>query len=245
MANEQRYDIHHNNPLSLPSARRSQTIRNTKIVYQNLLKTLFDDKLPDFKKRDYEIRRFLIKDYLVGHSPSTQPIHIYREFPRTERNYPFLLISLPEFKERKAYLGWDDIHYGRVIEQDGVTVGEIIKTTLWQGRAAIDIAVYNSVDDRDMLADYVFDGFQTYFRSNYIWRHPDYRSYYVIHIGSDEIDIDLPDTPVEDTAGGSIFPIYTGKISPNFTVEHHYSRVSKDYIFGGNLQYEGGPVPPS
>lgn len=235
--NEERYAIY-NNAGAIPSAQTKQKTKNIKIIFQNLLYNCFSVQNTEFINRDQEFRKYTIKDedIFVVKDRERSPIHIVREFPNTNRNYPLLLIDIEDgMKEKKVYLGWDNIAWVNIWEQDGIKVGEIVQGQVYEARIRINVAA-QSVDERDFLCDSIQDIFQNYYRSNYIWEHPDIMTYFQVNIGHGPISSTLSNSPFTDTSGSEQFPIYTGTVSVDTTIEQQYRKMSKNYIMTSKIK---------
>lgn len=218
--NRERYSTF-NDPGTIDSAEAYQVTHNVKVVFQNLLNNFFDSRQTDFSKRDNTLSKFTIKDQFVAKPNDKPPIHIVREFPFKNRNYPFIVVSVPTKKERKMYLGWDNITSIKALEANGIKVQEITEQQHWDMEVNMLVAA-KGVDDRDFLVDAISYGFQGYFRSNYIWEHPDTMSTLILHVSSQPIDTELGQSVTQDQAGGELYPVNTGSITIKMLVEHYY-----------------------
>lgn len=243
---QQRFDEVHNYPGTLGSTNAAHVIKNTKIIGQNLLYNYFNSLNTDFVKRDVGVRKFLTKpNFEVKSREIVEPISIVREFPYHKRNFPFIMVSLgSDFKEKKLSLGWDNIAYvAEHTARDGQRLGEVAEATTFIGTLSFNIAA-KSMDDRDILLSYCGHGFQSYFRSNYCWIHPDEKSIFFFNLGSKEVEFEVDPNPLKDgTAGGEMFLIYTGGVKINFFLEHNYRHISADFIDNYNYDIEGQVVP--
>ena len=234
--NEERY-AHYNYPGTLNSARQNFRITNIKLIIQNLLMYSFSATNTELQMRNFEIKKFQILDKEVFETKprDRDPIFIYREFPFKDRKYPMLLVRINgPVNEIKNYLGWDNIAYANILNDQGIKLGEVVEGQMHECKIDIGVAA-QSIDDRDYLCTAIQNLFQDYYRSNYIWEHPDQRHYYQINIGHTSIEVNLDSSPVTDTAGKEQFPIYTGTVIIPITVEQQYRKLSAKYIFSDNL----------
>lgn len=220
-----------NDPGTLFDAEAFTRTKNLKVIFQNLLFNAFSDRNNDLKERGMAIREFLVKDYFEVKPREKDPIFIYREYPFETRKYPFMMIQSAETKEEKNYLGWDNISDTNILDTGkGFTVGQITEAQHYTGKVTVNIAGA-SVDVRDTLCDFTEMVFQGYFRSNYVYAHPDGFSFYLIHIGAQPVEKTLDTAAVTDTNGKEQFPVYTGKVVSHFKLEHYFVKESYDYIF--------------
>jgi hypothetical protein len=220
-----------NDPGTILNVDEFSITTNIKIIFQNLFFNAFLDRNSDIKERSLSIREFLIKDYFEAKPRDKDPIFIHREFPFESRKYPLILIETADTKEEKPYLGWDNIVETNVIDlPNGIRIGQIMETQHYTGKLNVRVAA-RGIDIRDTLCDFVASTMQNFYRSNYVFSHPDGRSFYVIHIGAQPVEKTLDRSPVTDGIGGEQFPIFTGYVSNHFKVEHYYIKESYDYIF--------------
>lgn len=236
--NEERYS-HYNYPGTLDSARQNYNIINIKKIFQNLLYNAFSATSTEFQARDYDIKKFQIKDQEVFEAKprDRDPIYIYTQFPYTNRKYPMLLVSISgQINEIKNYLGWDNIVYYNIINEPDLNLklGEIVEGRMHTCTVDIGVAAL-SVDDRDYLCSAIQNIFEDIYRSNYIWVHPDQMHYYQINIGYKSINVQIENSPVTDTSGEDLYPIYTGSVSIETNIEQQLRKVSKEYIFGNDI----------
>jgi hypothetical protein len=241
--NRERYSTN-NDPGTIESAEAYQITHNTKVVFQNLLYSLFDGKKTDFTLRDNTLTKFTIRDQFVAKPNDKPPIFIIREFPFLNRNYPFIVVSIPTKKERKMYLGWDNIASIQALKHNGITVSSTTEHQNWDMEVNMNIAC-KDVDDRDFLVDAVTYGFQGYFRSNYIWDHPDTLSTFIISAGSEAITNELSQTVTADVAGGELYPIYAGAVVVKIFVEHYYKVLKNVSPVSFEMQGSLIPLDPS
>lgn len=242
---QQRFDETHNYPGTLATANSANIFANTKIIGQNLLNNYFNALNPDFLKRDVTIHKFMNQpNFEVKARDIQENISIVREFPTLKRNFPFIMVSVSDFKEKKLGLGWDNIAFvAEHTTRNGVKLGEVTEAQTYTGMLNLSIAA-KSIDDRDMLMTYCGYGFQSFFRSNYTWIHPDEKSIFFFHTASKEIEFEVDPNPLKDgTAGGEMFLVYTGGIKINFFLEHNYRHISGDFIDKYNYSVEGQVVP--
>jgi hypothetical protein len=243
---QQRFDEVHNYAGTLETTDAANLLSNIKIIGQNLLYNYFNSQNIDFVKRDPTIRKFLTNpQFEIKVREIEEPITIVREFPVQSRKFPFIMVSLgAEFKEKKLYLGWDNLaFYAEHIASNGVKLGEITEAATYTGKLKINLAA-KSIDDRDKLLSYCGYGFQNYFRSNYRWIHPDEKSIFFFHLGSQEVEFEVDPNPIKDgTAGGDIFLVYTGGVNINFFLEHNYRHISGDLIDRYTYSIKGEVVP--
>lgn len=240
----ERYNDTWNNPGTISTTDQYHIISNIKVVFQNILKNYFDNLNTDFAKRDPAIQQFQFKKQFEAKPRSTEPIKIVREFPFENRDFPFVMVSLKDFKEKKLYLGWDNIgHLARHKTANGDVIGEIAEAQHFTAKAVLNIAAAN-IDERDMLINYLGIGFQNYFRSNYKWIHPDGITIFFIHVGYKEPDYNVEPNPIKDASGGNIFPVYTGSVGMECFVETYYRLLSSDYVADFRYTTESlGPDP--
>lgn len=228
-----------NDPGTLINAEEYSITTNTKVIFQNLFYNALSDRNHDIKERSLAVREFLIKDYFEAKQRDKDPIFIHREYPFDVRKYPLVLIETADTKEEKPYLGWDNISDVNVLEvHPGVKIGQIVETQHSTGKLNVKIAARN-IDVRDMLGDFIASTMQNFYRSNYVFAHPDGRSYYVIHIGAQPVEKTLDRSPATDEVGGEQFPVFTGQVSNHFKIEHYFVKESYDYIFRFRKQQSG------
>lgn len=220
-----------NDPGTILDAEAYSRTKNTKVIFQNLFFNAFSDRNIEMKERGMAIREFMVKDYFEAKPRDKDPIYIFREYPYETRKYPFMLISVSDTKEIKPYLGWDNISDVNILDVgNGLTIGQITQTQHYVGKVTLKIAG-SSVDVRDTLCDFAEMVMQGFYRSNYLFAHPDGLSYYLLHLGADVTEKTLDESPVTDTNGAEQFPVYTGKVSTQYKIEHYYVKESYDYIF--------------
>lgn len=243
---QQRFDEVHNYAGTLETTNAANILSNIKIIGQNLLYNYFNSLNVDFVKRDPTIRKFLTNpQFEIKTREIEEPISIVREFPVQNRKFPFIMVGIgTDFKEKKLNLGWDNIAYiAEHFANNGLKLGEITEATTYTGTLKLNFAA-KGIDDRDKLLSYCGHGFQSYFRSNYCWIHPDEKSLFFFNLGSKEVEFEVDPNPIKDgTAGGEMFLVHTGGISINFFLEHNYRHISADLIDRYNYTVEGQVVP--
>ena len=240
---QQRYDQIHNYPGTLPNTSHSDVISNTKIIFQNLLFNYFNSLNLDFVKRGVEVDKFRTHPNMQAKARDiTDPINIVREFPFNERKFPFIVVSITEIKDKKLYLGFDNIGHAAVHQtHNGMLVGELSEFQSYFGTAQLSVAA-KTVDDRDRLIGYCGSGFQNYFRSNYKWVNDDLKNTFFLHTGYDEVEYELDPSPINDGAGGDIFKVYAGNIKMKFMLEHYYSTIDPALIDRSEYNISGGTI---
>ena len=127
-----------------------KALRQTKSVFVNMLNNFFS-----IRNKAYGI--VMPEIFTIQNSPVTdgKKIHTVRDFPYEERKLPLIVVSNASAKEKKAYIGSDNLLYVDVQENsEGVKSG----TNVYAGMANVDVMlgiVATSPDERMMLSELI------------------------------------------------------------------------------------------
>lgn len=136
--------------------------RATKAAYVNMLQNFFSVRSTTFDISMPELASFQNK-------PNSTLLHIRRDFPFGERVFPLVVPAIKETREKKSYVGSDDMLTVEVGETpDGLKVG----TDVFAGMAEIDVSLMiasTSPDERSRIAESIFFCFTHYFRTQFIY----------------------------------------------------------------------------
>jgi hypothetical protein len=219
----------------LANADSYSIVGNVKMMFQNLLEHYFNQMNTEFYDRDVSVIKFIKKDNYTAQPRDSDPIYIVKQYPYTNRKYPFVMISLQGgLKDQKEHIGWDNITSASTLTINNQTIGEVVTGQMYNSIIKLSVAA-KSVDDRDLLVTYVQAGLQNYFRSNYMYESPDLTNLLVVNVGWDAVDSELEESPATDTTGGEQFPVFTGTVTTKISIEQQHRKSGRQFIISENL----------
>jgi len=203
--------------------------RATKSVMVNILESFFSTQSKAFEMAIPELTA-------TRNTPNQPPkIHIKKDFPYTERTFPLIVTAIKEVKERKAYIGSDDLfHIDAVTGPDGLKAG----VENYVGMADVDlslIVVTTSPDERSQLAEAIFLCFTHYFRNQFIYMGED-ESLFSITPATKQITMGA-ETEITDES--AVTMIYVKDIALSAFIEYHFRDFSVGKLYElRNINYE-------
>jgi len=136
--------------------------RATKAAYVNILQNFFAQTSSAFDISIPELSSYQNK-------PGTTAIHIRRDFPFGERLFPLIVTSIDNVREKKSFLGSDDL---LTIEVETTSEGLTVGTDIFAGMADIDLSLIiaaSSPDERSKIAEAIYMCFTHYFRTQFVY----------------------------------------------------------------------------
>lgn len=198
-----------------------KALRQTKSTIVNMLNNFFSKRNKAYGVVMPEI--FAIQNIPKGE----KKIHTVRDFPFKERKFPLIIVTNTKAKERKPYIGSDNLLYVDVQEnEDGTKSGKDV----YAGMADVDVMlgiVTTSPDERMMLAELVFMCFSHYYRGQFIYKGSG-NDLFSITPGGNEIDFG---TETEITDVSDTTTVYAIDIGISVFIEYHFEDPLPDGIY--------------
>jgi hypothetical protein len=188
-----------------------KALRQTKSVLVNMLNNFFS-----IRNKTYGI--VMPEVFAIQNSPGNKKVNIYRDFPFQERKFPLIVVANASAKERKPYIGSDNLLYVDVQENsEGVKSG----TNVYAGMADINVMlgiVTTSPDERMMLAEMILMCFSHYYRGQFIYKGHGNELFSITPAGN-EIDFG---TEAEITDESDTTTVYAIDLGISVFIEYHF-----------------------
>lgn len=137
--------------------------RNSKTVLINILKNFFSEKSQLYKIALPEISEKLV-------DTNNPKIFIERNFPFMERKLPLIATAIKQSKEKKAYIGADNLLYPEVIRS---STGDYLSGyNVYAGMGDVDVTFIIaalSPEDRSQIVELINMCFTHYYRWQYFY----------------------------------------------------------------------------
>jgi len=212
--------------------------RQTKTVINSMLNNFFSKR-----SKAYDIVIPEISSLQnIPNSPENTKVHNRRDFPFEERKFPMIVTTIAGAKERKSYIGADDLLLINTRENpDGTKIGHEV----FAGMADIDlmlIIVSTSADERSKLAELIYMCFTHFYRGQFIYQD-DIGNMFSITPGVKPVDFGA-ETEVTDESKTTL--IYVKDMGLSTFIEYHFEDVATgDKLFelkNIETEIESGPV---
>ena len=188
-----------------------KALRQTKSVMVNMLNNFFS-----IRNKAYGI--VMPEIFSLQNTPNNKKVHTVRDFPFEERKFPLIVVTNASAKERKPYIGSDNLLYVDVKENsEGVKSG----TNVYAGMADINVMlgiVATSPDERMMLSELILMCFTHYYRGQFIY-HGVGNELFSITPGGNEIDFG---TETEITDSSDTTSVYVVDAGISVFIEYHF-----------------------
>ena len=209
--------------------------RQAKSVIVEILKNFFTDRVQMYKLQMPDIIE-------VQNSDAITKINISRDFPWNERKLPLIIVAQKGSRERKLYLGADNLSGYKVV---GTSTGQTARE-IYHGAADIDIVMIilaQSPDERSRLSELIAMCFTHYYRWQYYYTYDDGNMFTIIP-NNELLDFG---NDSEATESSKTSLIYITNINMKSYVEYTFSGLDitgtiKDYTIdpaSGPIQIEG------
>ena len=198
-----------------------KALRQTKSAIVNMLNNFFS-------KRNKAYGVVMPEIFSIQNTPAEEKkVHAVRDFPFEERKFPLIVVTNAKAKERKPYIGSDNLLYVDVQEnENGAKSGK----NVYAGMADVDVMlgiITTSPDERMMLAELVLMCFSHYYRGQFIYEGNG-NDLFSITPGGNEIDFG---TEAEITDESDTTTVYVIDVGISAFIEYHFEDPLPDGIF--------------
>ena len=200
--------------------------RQAKTVIVEMLKNFFIDKVQMYKLQMPDIIE-------VQNSDDITKINISKDFPWNERKLPLIIVAQKGSRERKLYLGADNLTAYKVVG----TGSNRTAREVFHGAADIDLALIilaQSPDERSRLSELIAMCFTHYYRWQYYYTYDDGNMFTIIP-NNELLDFGQ-DSEATETSKTSL--IYITNINMKSYVEYTFTGLD---ITGTINDYEVDP----
>ena len=202
--------------------------RNSKTILVNILKNFFSEK-----SQLYKITMPEIVDKLVD---TTIPrLFVERNFPFMERKLPLIATAIKQAKEKKAYVGADNLLYPEVLKTS--TGDYLTGYNVYAGMADIDVTFIIaalSPEERMELAELVNMCFTHYYRWQYFY-YDEENNMFNLTPSMTELSFG-GENEVKDTSNLSM--IYITTVAMKCRVEYTFKDLANRYNEITNIEYQ-------
>jgi hypothetical protein len=197
-----------------------KALRQTKSVIVNMLNNFFSERSKAFGIVMPDI-------FSTQNTPNSEKkVHTVRDFPFEERKFPLIVVSNASAKERKPYIGSDNLLYIDVQENpDGNKNG----VNVYAGMADVNVMlgiIATSPDERMMLAELILICFTHYYRGQFIYQGVG-NELFSITPGGNEIDFG---TETEITDESDTTTVYVVDAGIGAFIEYHFEDPLPDKV---------------
>lgn len=203
--------------------------RATKSAITNILENCFSSQSKVFELILPELKA-------IQNVPNQTPrIYIRKDFPYMERTFPLVVPLIKDTRERKAYIGSDDLLYiYSETSEDNYKSG----IEVYAGMADVDLSlavVTTTPDERSMIAEFIYLCFTHFFRTQFIYKGID-QSLFSIVPATKEISMGA-ETEINDESTTTL--IYVKEITLSSFIEYHFRDFSVGRLYElKNINYE-------
>jgi hypothetical protein len=204
-----------------------KVIRQTKSVIINMLNTFFSNRSKAYGIAIPEVLSIQNSDEIVTSTGKTGHTAVYnvRDFPYTERKFPMVLVATSGVREKKPYIGADDLKMIEEIDTSGGRIG----VEVYGGMVDIDltlIVVSTSPDERSRLVELIAICFSHYYRGQFIY-YDEVGNMFSITPATKQLDFGA-ETEVKDESTTTM--VYITDLAMSVFIEYHFIDVSDDQL---------------
>ena len=197
-----------------------KALRQTKSVIINMLNNFFSAR-----NKAYGI--VMPEIFSIQNIPNDEKkINTVRDFPFEERKFPLIIVSNASARERKPYIGSDNLLYVDVqTDSEGAKSG----INVYAGMADVEVMlgiVATSPDERMMLSELILICFSHYYRGQFIYHGVGNELFSITPAGK-EIDFG---TETEITDASDTTTVYVIDIGIGAFIEYHFEDPLPDKI---------------
>ena len=205
--------------------------RQAKSVIVEMLKNFFTDKVQTYKLQMPDIVE-------AQNSDDTTKINISRDFPWNERKLPLIIVAQKGSRERKLYLGADNLTGYKVTG----TGNERTAREIYHGAVDIDIVLIilaQSPDERSRFSELLAMCFTHYYRWQYYYTYGDGNLFTIVP--NNETLIFGEDSEATETSKTSL--IYITHINMKSFIEYTFTSLDiTGVIRAYEIDHASGPI---